>query len=314
MKILQQFVPPTPTDIMTLRNRRNGNHFRRNVLCIILLMLLVGVATPSPAQVANGWHEHVGEIVLERATEQLTHPAVGDSVPLRVSGVWWDRNNYNLWRAEAASWFNSTPCRVHGFVDESNIQNIPRFKFAGPAWNSDLQADSARLLVRRAFTEWSNVEDAGNFSIETGLAFREVPSDSVAEIEVRWSPLSGAANLNRAIYRDGLVGSSTLTFNSANDWAFGTAAATPQGEMHFYSTALHEVGHIVGLWESRDTTSVMIFRRTPGPNGPSFDQIDQQSRRLAVALYSTPVQVPAERCLEVGLAPSPLQIQRMRMH
>ncbi|MGL4552362.1 MAG: hypothetical protein ACRC33_14375, partial [Gemmataceae bacterium] len=44
----------------------------------------------------------------------------------------------------------------------------------------------------------------------------------------------------------------TVTFNSTTAWFFGAAAATPADKYHFYSTALHETGHVVGLGEPAD--------------------------------------------------------------
>lgn len=272
-------------------------------------------ASPQPQQHAE-WHHHLGGPALPRALELVKNPPAGDTVSSRVSGVWWDRSNYNLWRNVATAGVASAACLVHGFIDESNQANIPRFKFVGNEWRADSQAIAARAQVLRAFAEWSALEvdrnTANADSLRTGLEFRAVHSDSAAEIEIRWKSMDSdvAAAISRSMYQSGLTTRTTLTFNSANRWAFGAAATTSANQMHFYSTALHEIGHIIGLWESRDTTSVMMFRRLSGPNGPSFDRIDPASRRAALALYSRPANpvpgAPAEGCLQHGLITEPL--------
>lgn len=153
--------------------------------------------------------------------------------------------------------------------------------------------------------------------LTTGLAFRSVKADAAAEIDVEWG---GIAGLGRISYRVGKGGATTnrkLRFNSgANTWFFGQEAATPvddpattgvnEGRFHVYSTALHEVGHVVGLWHQDDRDDVMITSRLRGPNGktsgPAFDALDDDSKRGAYALYSVPAQgVPAPPTLALGL-------------
>jgi hypothetical protein len=300
MTPLSRYVPAVKSVLLALCSAAGA-------VCAPHLNAQPGTATPRQH---NEWHHHIGGAPLSRATELVQNPAVGDTVRVRVSGVWWNRTNFNLWKSQPSGFFASTACLVHGFIEENQPQNVPRFKFTGSEWRTDPQAVSARPLVIRAFAEWSALAaDAGvGQALVTGLEFREVGPDSPAEIEIRWHALRAAAAVNRSVSSSGVASKITLTLNSSNDWAFGAAAATRQGQRHFYSTALHEVGHLVGLWESRDTSSVMIYTRRLGPNGPSFDSIDNGSRRAALALYSRPAQpeegaVP-ETCVERGLLPA----------
>jgi hypothetical protein len=186
----------------------------------------------------------------------------------------------------------TAPCLVYGFIDESSSDNVPRYKFVGDAWERRPAAAEARLQIVRAFAGWSSLaagtsETTGE-PLKTGLEFRQVAADSAAEIEISWRHLRSVATTDRTFDRSGVVSVTKLAFNASTRWAFGVASATPANRMHFYSTALHEVGHLAGLWESVDRRNVMIHRRTPGPNGPSFDALDEASRRAAIALYSMP--------------------------
>lgn len=245
------------------------------------------------------WHQHYDNIPLEAALPIVKYPGKDDSVPLRISGVWINRTNLNLWRHRQDAFISTRPDVVHGYIDESDSRNIPRYTFVGDNWIRDASAKSARQLIIKALSEWSSLE-AGESplskqKLKTGLAFMLVEPTArtpnpEAEIEFYWRPLgmNTAADMNRGIFADGTVAKTQLTFNASNKWWFGTANTTPRDAMHFYSSALHETGHIMGLWETSDISSVMIHNRTSGPDGPAFDAIDEISKRVVYALYSIP--------------------------
>jgi len=72
-----------------------------------------------------------------------------------------------------------------------------------------------------------------------------------------------------------------------------TADYTYYVHFHFFSTALHEIGHVVGLGDQSDPDDVMIYYRYPGPTGirstgPSFDALDDDCKEGARDLYSIP--------------------------
>jgi hypothetical protein len=277
----------------------NSARRRCRALLIFVSLSLVGVtvqflaaqADSLTSQIRADWHQHSGPR-LEPASPFIDHPAIGDTIPIRISGVWRNRTQYNLWLQKVGAAVPISPCLVHGYIDETDATSVPRYKFVGRSWRIRREAIEARLGIIRAFIEWSSVGSAPGAadSLRTGLEFREVPPDSEAEVEIYWRRIRTVAVNHRQVNSNGVVGATQqLFFNSSTHWAFGAAAATPPDKMHFYSTALHEVGHLVGLWESIDRRSVMIHQRMAGPNGPSFDALDEASRRAAVALYSMPV-------------------------
>ncbi len=105
-----------------------------------------------------------------------------------------------------------------------------------------------------------------------------------------------------------------ITFKTApKTGAKITADYTYYNHYHFFSTALHEIGHVVGLDEQTDVDDVMIKTRLPGPGpakwrdptytyltgtGPAFDSIDTDSIDGARDLYSIPAP-------DLGDAPDP---------
>jgi hypothetical protein len=249
------------------------------------------------------WDQHYSATSLKIVPDLAAKPTVDDLAP-HVSGVWINRVNFNLWRnapAVAVAQYNNI---IHGYIDEANLNNVPRYKFVGENWTTDIQAKTARPLIIKAFAEWASLKAGTSLiskqKLKTGLGFILVePTIAVpnpeAEIEIDWSPLTNlAGNFNRSINPQGTSDKLQVTFNSTNRWWFGSAATTPKDMMHFYSSALHELGHAVGLWESCDRSSVMIHHRDAGPNGPAFDKIDENSKKAVYDLYSIPAEEPAK--------------------
>jgi hypothetical protein len=246
-------------------------------------------------QGSQGWHQHYDATAIEAAQPFVATAQMNDFAPFRLSGIWANRTNFNLWRSTPRAYVADQSDIVHGYIDTTRLENIPRYRFLGDIWAQDKAAYSAQLLLIKAFAEWSCLQ-AGNSPLsgqrlETGLGFAlTTPNDSEAEIELVWQPLASdvAASTNRSIRQDGVVTRTRSTFNAANHWWFGMAATTPAEAMHFYSSALHEIGHIIGLWDTRDRDSIMVYHRNRGPFGPSFDALDDGSKRAAYALYSRP--------------------------
>jgi hypothetical protein len=241
------------------------------------------------------------------ATPLVDEPSRAD--PFTVAGVWDNRSFYSLPEAPY-------PIVPHGFIDESNPDKIPRYRFNGANWtdndpNTKTEAEQAQGLLEHAFQEWSALEagksPVSGLPLDTGLAFTKAAPDlAAAEISVFWGGTTGLGR-TRFTVGDGGVAKRRpsgalidVRFNnSANFWFFGKAAATPvddpgtpenEARFHFYSTALHEIGHVVGLFEQEDMDDVMIEGRQRGPTGtgtgPAFDTLDNDSKRGAYALYS----------------------------
>ncbi|MCH7697748.1 MAG: matrixin family metalloprotease [Chloroflexi bacterium] len=181
--------------------------------------------------------------------------------------------------------------RGHGFIDEDGYgfdqgtNAIVRYKFDAnlPNPGGDL---NPRKRIREAFGElavtgvansgWGKIQ-ASDPRLVTGLAFREVTSGN-AEIRIRWAateadgttPL-GAVGLTQSPGGEGSTSGDRIviiTFNSGKPWEYRrNPGDTSDAEFHFLTTALHEIGHAVGLDEQRDFDDVMYFKQSKGCAG-----------------------------------------------
>jgi len=250
--------------------------------------------------------------------------------PWSAFGAWIDESffldNSGAFDGVAADGTSTWPRVPHGFIDEFSADNtaddktmagkedrIPDFFFKGAGWEEG--ADKNKARVRDAFSLWSALEanksPVSGLDLITGLEFEETDVEGNAEIILLWGGtnalgLTTWAHVGSTANTEGDV---TVQFNSTVDWFFGAdPALTPDDEFHFFSTAIHEAGHVVGLNEQTDVDDVMIKARDKGKNdpangkGPAFNAIDVDSRRGAFALYSIPVPEPASSVLlAIGL-------------
>lgn len=215
-----------------------------------------------------------------------------------VYAVWDNRTHYDL---------SATPYPVlpHAYIDESNPNNVPRYRFVGANWENG-EAAMALPQIRQAFEAYSAMQagmNSNNVPLFTGLEFARVGPSDAAEIDILWGGLPedvpGRTLWDAPNANTGVTGTVTVRFSSDADfWSFGMQANTPANRVHFYSTALHEIGHVVGLDHVSDMADVMITTRMEGPNnppnsGPAFDALTMRARRAASALYSIPVPEPA---------------------
>ena len=256
-------------------------------------------------------HQHYNAVPLVDANERHD--------PFTIAGVWDNRINYNFVpsiilpsgrqvRFPVASY----PSVPHGFIDETRLDNIPRYRFIGNNWtdndpNTETEAEKAQKLIIQAFRTWSALQ-AGTSPVSklpliTGLEFRMVGPTTEAEIDVSWGlPAGVAANSKGAYVRtfdaNGRALTHKLGFNSSeNLWFFGEPKDTPDNRNFFYTVALHEVGHVVGLDHQEGLDDVIskniMFRAQREGAGNAFDKIDAESMQGAFALYSIPVPEPS---------------------
>jgi hypothetical protein len=225
------------------------------------------------------------------------HSAGSTAPPYSARGVWDDRT----YRQTPLAPFNLG----HGFIEESDAARVPTFCFTG-AWPAhDLHGEDPASLVRLAFTHWSSITSLDP-ALETGIEFREVPTAPLpdggaagcaADIVVFWDAQAGA-------FGGGFFNHATreLHFDNSMSWFFqqrprqGHPTGIRAGQWHFFSVALHEVGHSVGLVHQAHATCVM----TPSVGQPPdvgghryFERIDLDSADGVRDLYSIPRALPA---------------------
>jgi len=194
----------------------------------------------------------------------------------------------------------------HGFIDEYGYGFggviIVRYKFSTkrtklPPGNQN-QQNQFKVLVNDAFEAWSALK--ANPPLVTGLEFEEVGEDEAAEIVVQWEDCDslGECTISTNPLRLTFDSQTSAAPAGVGGWSLAKNPATvPPNQFHFYSTALHEVGHLVGLDEQNDRDDVMYFEGAagcpqhpgaPADAGPCFDAIDTDSVDGALDLYSIP--------------------------
>lgn len=195
----------------------------------------------------------------------------------------------------------------HGYIAGDAVSAI-EYAFVGAGWDADNKA-----LLNAAFAEWefeaknrangTTVGQAGALvrrsGIDVGINFDEDTLFTFTNFEVRWANIGGAG-LAGVWYPDDspvdpnandleLVFNSNALFNNVGldtDWSSSPEA----NEWDFYSVALHEIGHVLGLhhFAAGDGSNLMSAAATSFGIGDEHRFIDTADLQGAVDLYAIP--------------------------
>jgi len=184
---------------------------------------------------------------------------------------------------------------AHCYINKNSplAGQVPTYRFDGVNWPAD-----AKQRVRDAFSEWSSVATP---AVTVGAQFVEIPSGS-AQVTVRWvSQLPG-------IPPPGTTGKwepdiRVLNFKNIPTWNFSQSSSGLQtNEHHFYSVAIHEVGHAFGFDHTGTTDSVMYIDpghdigAPPSEEGRYFSSIDSVDEFAIKNVYGIPALPPPQPC------------------
>lgn len=286
-----------------------------------------GGAPPTPGRSGHqhndaAAHTFGGFVTSDEASANNADPAYD------TFRVWDNRRPFNTTNIDGVAGSPRFP-RGHGFIDVFGYgfirasggapdDNKPTFCIETPPWPGAANRDDRRAavrVVRDAFSTWSALTGLlSTPTLVTGLGFREVGSLHMREGAAACPP---AGSDIRVVWADlhGPLGSTSVTSspvmvrfdsdppgpraNPGAEWEFGAIVFTGPREFHFLTTALHEIGHVIGLDEQNDADNDDVMTNTqdtgcrnPGVvvNGtePCFDAIDPESRDAIRDLYSIP--------------------------
>jgi hypothetical protein len=204
----------------------------------------------------------------------------------------------------------------HGYIADDTVSAI-EYSFVGAGWNDD-----NKQLVRDAFAEWetqaktrangTTVGQGGALvrraNTLTGINFDEDTLFTQTNFEIRWANIGGTGLAAQWFPGDtpntfdptggtddlDLIFNTNTLFNSSGTNT-GWNSDPETGEWDFYSTALHEIGHVLGLhhFAAGDKSNLMSATVESFQKGQKHRFIDTADLQGAVDLYSIWVPEPA---------------------
>lgn len=219
--------------------------------------------------------------------DPLPYPGVDTYIQPATFGACWDNSNVRV---------DSIPPsfdKAHCFVNEAAINGTPGYYFSG-SWNS-----SAKQRVRDAFETFNAILLLSS-GYQMGMGFTEVSSSSLAEIIVTYDSCPNCVNGGTVLFNQ-FGPQQFLKFDSDLNWSFQQSkSGIPTDKWHFFSVALHEIGHVAGLdhQPAGDLNDIMnsptgnVVGAPLSQNGRHFDEIDNDSVIGLARLYTQPIPAP----------------------
>ncbi len=212
-------------------------------------------------------------------------------VPPATAGACWDNRIIRV----TISPYNPIFLQGHCFVNPVALNAVPTFYLSSGIPNA------AKDRIRDAFSDYNeiNLIEPGYI---LGHGIVETSSQSNANVIVEWFDLPAIAHGGQALPASNPSSPSIIRFDSsmaANDWDYSrSTSSVPADKWHFYSVALHEVGHIFGLGHQPADDLDDIMNAPVGEpeddGGRQFSFVDDDSVFQISRLYTQPVAVPSE--------------------